>query len=83
MTRGPQFKPGDKVVFRSNPFNRDAVARGHVKKLVTDEADAQQAQQAQQAKQAQQAQQTQKYVVKNAATGKESVLTAQDIVSRF
>lgn len=68
MTRGPTFKPGDKVVFRSNPFNREAVARGKVKRIVNENPEMPN---------------QQKYVVQNVATGKETVVDVQGIVSRF
>jgi hypothetical protein len=68
MSRGPTFKPGDKVVFRSNPYNKEAVARGKVKRLVS-ESDEMPNQQ--------------KYVVQNIATGKETVINPAEIVSRF
>ncbi len=78
MSRGPTFKPGDRVVFRSNPYNRDAVARGQVKRVVVEEATAAE----ETANSGHMASTNMKYVVKNMATGKESVLTAQEIVSR-
>ena len=68
MSRGPTFKPGDKVVFRSNPYNREAVARGKVKRIVSENDDMPN---------------QQKYVVQNVATGKESVVGPTEIVSRF
>lgn len=74
MSRGPSFKAGDRVVFRSNPYNREAVARGQVKRVVVDENASAEASYS--------TVNTTKYVVKNMATGKESVLTAQEIVSR-
>lgn len=73
MSRGPTFKAGDRVVFRSNPFNREAVARGQVKRVVVEEGAA---------SDAPNTAASTKYVVKNIATGKESVLSAQEIVSR-
>lgn len=76
MSRGPSFKPGDRVVFRSNPYNREAVARGQVKRVVVEESIAEPTNSGNMA-----ANNT-KYVVKNMATGKESVLSAQEIVSR-
>lgn len=75
MSRGPTFKPGDRVVFRSNPYNREAVARGQVKRVVVEEA-------ASDSNNNPTLAANTKYVVKNMATGKESVLTAQEIVSR-
>lgn len=75
MSRGPSFKAGDRVVFRSNPYNREAVARGQVKRVVVEES-------ASPSSDAPSAPAATKYVVKNMATGKESVLTAQEIVSR-
>ena len=74
MSRGPTFKAGDRVVFRSNPYNREAVARGQVKRVVGEESEAETPNNS--------AANTTKYVVKNIATGKESVLSAQEIVSR-
>lgn len=74
MSRGPSFKAGDRVVFRSNPFNHEAVARGQVKRVVIDENASTEASYS--------TANSTKYVVKNMATGKESVLTAQEIVSR-
>lgn len=79
MSRGPSFKAGDRVVFRSNPLNRDAVARGTVKKVVVEESTSS-SDSAPNPSQSNNAQQ--KYLVKNMATGKESILTAQEIVSR-
>lgn len=79
MSRGPSFKPGDRVVFRSNPLNREAVARGQVKRIVVEENTTSDATTA--ANSNSSATNT-KYVVKNVATGKESVLTASEIVSR-
>ena len=73
MSRGPTFKAGDRVVFRSNPYNREAVARGQVKRVVVEEADNEAGPNATS---------NTKYVVKNIATGKESVLSVQEIVSR-
>ena len=37
MSRGPSFKAGDRVIFRSNPLNRDAVARGQVKRVIVED----------------------------------------------
>ncbi len=68
MSRGPSFKPGDKIVFRSNPFNREAVARGKVKRVVSESDDTSN---------------QQKYVVQNISTGKETVINPAEIVSRF
>lgn len=68
MSRGPSFKPGDKVVFRSNPFNREAVARGKVRRVVNEDPNMPN---------------QQKYVVQNVATGKETVVNPAEIVSRF
>ena len=79
MSRGPSFKPGDRVVFRSNPLNREAVARGQVKRIVVE--DNLTSSGASTTNPAITATNT-KYVVKNIATGKESVLTAAEIVSR-
>lgn len=81
MSRGPSFKAGDRVVFRSNPYNREAVARGQVKRVVVEES-ASASSDAPSAPAAANSASTTKYVVKNMATGKESVLTAQEIVSR-
>ncbi len=80
MSRGPSFKPGDRVVFRSNPLNREAVARGQVKRVVVEENTLSTGAAAP-ANPAAGATNT-KYVVKNMATGKESVLTAAEIISR-
>lgn len=77
MSRGPTFKPGDRVVFRSNPYNREAVARGQVKRVVVEENSSEEA-----SKGGNMGPANMKYVVKNMATGKESVLTSQEIVSR-
>lgn len=79
MSRGPTFKPGDRVVFRSNPLNREAVARGQVKRIVVEENTTSDGTST--ANPTSSATNT-KYVVKNMATGKESVLTAAEIVSR-
>lgn len=68
MSRGPTFKPGDKVVFRSNPYNKEAVARGKVKRVVSSDPNMPN---------------QQKYVVQNVATGKETVVNPTEIVSRF
>jgi len=73
MSRGPSFKAGDRVVFRSNPLNREAVARGQVKRVVVEESASEAPSMVGN---------TTKYVVKNISTGKESVLTAQEILSR-
>ena len=77
MSRGPSFKAGDRVVFRSNPFNREAVARGQVKRVVVEESSPSSNTEGNNA-----VSPSTKYVVKNLATGKESVLTVQEIVSR-
>ena len=77
MSRGPSFKAGDRVVFRSNPFNREAVARGQVKRVVVEESSPSSTTEGNNA-----VSPSTKYVVKNLATGKESVLTVQEIVSR-
>lgn len=79
MSRGPTFKPGDRVVFRSNPLNREAVARGQVKRIVVEENTTSDGTPT--SNPTSSATNT-KYVVKNMATGKESVLTAAEIVSR-
>lgn len=76
MSRGPSFKPGDRVVFRSNPLNREAVARGQVKRVIVEDSTT-----ASTTAAAVNTQQ-QKYVVKNTATGKESILSVQEIISR-
>lgn len=80
MSRGPSYKPGDRVVFRSNPLNREAVARGQVKKVVIEESAAGSADASKPNPAATLA--NTKYVVKNVATGKESVISATEIVSR-
>ena len=77
MSRGPSFKPGDRVVFRSNPFNREAVARGLVKRVIVEENTTNAGSTG-----TSNLTVNAKYVVKNIATGKESVLTVQEIVSR-
>lgn len=75
MSRGPSFKPGDRIVFRSNPLNREAVARGQVKRVVIEES-------ATATPNPAATMANTKYVVKNVATGKESVIAAAEIVSR-
>ena len=81
MSRGPSFKAGDRVVFRSNPLNREAVARGQVKRIVVEENTTSTSTGTPAGNPINAATNT-KYVVKNIATGKESVLTAAEIVSR-
>lgn len=81
MSRGPTFKPGDRVVFRSNPYNREAVARGQVKRVVIEEPEKVATEGASTTNNGPSATNT-KYVIKNIATGKESVLSAAEIVSR-
>ena len=78
MSRGPTFKPGDRVVFRSNLYNREAVARGQVKRVVVEEPEKPADGTVPNGPTATNT----KYVVKNIATGKESVLSAAEIVSR-
>jgi hypothetical protein len=82
MSRGPSFKPGDRVVFRSNPLNREAVARGQVKRIVVEENAASTENPNPTPNPVNTAATNTKYVVKNMATGKESVLSASEIVSR-
>lgn len=92
MSRGPSFKAGDRVIFRSNPLNRDAVARGQVKRVIvednsttataTDSTTSATTSTTTTTANANFSSQAQKYVVKNLATGKESVVTVQEIVSR-
>lgn len=68
MARGPQFKPGDKVVYRSNPLNREAVRSGTVKRMLTDESE----------------ENCQpKYVIQDMASGKQSTCITTDIVRRM
>ena len=86
MSRGPSFKAGDRVIFRSNPLNRDAVARGQVKRVIVEDSSTtttdSTASGSTSATTTSGSGQAQKYVVKNMATGKESVVTVQEIVSR-
>ena len=83
MSRGPSFKAGDRVVFRSNPLNREAVARGQVKRVVVEEnTTSTSTSTGTPANNPVNTATNTKYVVKNIATGKESVLTAAEIVSR-
>lgn len=88
MSRGPSFKAGDRVVFRSNPFNRDAVARGQIKKVIFEDTTTTKTSTDPTETAApptiapNTSGQAPKYVVKNVATGKESVVSVQEIVSR-
>jgi len=69
MTRGPQFKPGDKVIYRSNPLNREAVRSGTVKRVVSDDLEESGPQQ--------------KYVIQDMASGKQSTCITNDIIRRM
>lgn len=82
MSRGPSFKPGDRIVFRSNPLNREAVARGQVKRVVIEESANSTAASTGTTQNFAATMANTKYVVKNVATGKESVIGAAEIVSR-
>jgi hypothetical protein len=67
MSRGPQYKPGDKVVYRANKLNPQAVRRGQVKRVVSEEDDVQQ----------------QKYIIKDMASGQETSHINNDIIRRM